>query len=307
MSWNGVIWYGGTTPVFKVLLRTGSQTVGPNPFQWFVGGDRPVPFGPLPQPSSQPYCNPTGIAATGPGLNDWVVVYTNRFTQLAAQVGGTAIAFSNHLGLFTEIDLNLQNENPFGGAVVPQSSNSYGTMTGFDFSGDFDANSNTISRTILWAKSNGTVGGITRLEPPTLIRHRFPGLLLDQTPQVTANPALTHAVVLENTAQTLYFENLSSVALSPTIPSLVPYTGQIILTNNLILHHISTSETDLLILAASEGGTINVTARRWRLSTDGTWTALSDASIPFDGGDGGYVVQFFLSGSVLGRAIGLSY
>ena len=302
MGLGSFIWYEGTTPVFKVLLRTGSQSVGPNPFRWFVGGDRPVPFGPLPEPSSQPYCNPTGIAATGPGINDWVVVYTNTFTDAPPQVGGTAIAFSNHLGLFTEIDLNLQDESPFGGFVVPRQSNSYGTMTGFDFSG------NLINRTILWAKSDGTVGGRTTVASNSSIRYRFPGLLLDQTPQVTATPSLTHAVVLEDTAQTLYFENLSSVALSPTIPSLVPYTGQIILTNNLILHHISTSETDLMILAASEGGTINVTVRRWKLSTDGTWSALSDASIPFDGGDGGYLVQFFESGRLpLSRAIGLSY
>lgn len=286
MGLGSFIWYGGSAGVFKALLRTGSNfdPASPNRIQFFVGGDRPVPFGPLPIPSTGPRCYPVAITAIGPGLNDWVVAYATLGLNFA-NTGGTNIAFANHLGLFREIELALP---PSDGNFLSVSTLSLGVImshrSGFTFE--------PTVRTERWITSSSGVGGSAAVSGNDGLAYRLPGLLVPTlTNSVTPDHTLSYAFSLQADSQSLYFADLSSVNLTPSIPDLTINTGAITLTDDLRLLHISSTFNNDLFLTARDGGNLAVSARQWQLYTDGTWQALSNISGTFQGGAGGYLLQ----------------
>ena len=298
MSWKGVIWYGGGGGVFKALLFN-------NEFDYFVGGDRPVPFGPLPIPATVLPCLPQAITATGPGLNDWVVSYATAGIWPAVTTGGATangpdtanIAFANHLGLFREIELALP---PSPGNFHAVGAKSLGVImshrSGFTFQPTL--------QTERWITSDGSVGGITTINASSKLFYRLPGLLILNNSQagsdnVTPDHTLSYAFSLQPDSQSLYFADLSFVNITPPIPDLTIGTGVFALTDDLRLLHLSSTFNNDLIITARDGGDLAVSIRQWQLYPDGTWQALSNITNTFQGGDGGYGLQFFAPGQRL--------
>ena len=100
---------GAVAEGFKALLRTGDF---PN-YQFWVGGDRAVPFGPLPVVSTgNPEIWPRTIMAVGPGLDDWVVCYHNS-GGINNNNNGINVAFANATGIiFTRTVPSLAQPDP---------------------------------------------------------------------------------------------------------------------------------------------------------------------------------------------------
>ena len=289
MGLGSFIWYGGSAGVFKALLLN-------NEFDWFVGGDRPVPFGPLPIPATGPLCRPRGITATGPGLNDWVVSYATLGNN-TANTGGTNIAFANHLGIFEEIELAFP---PSGDNFFSVTAKSLGVImslrSGFTFQPTL--------QTERWITSDGSVGGITTINAFSSLYYRLPGLLIlnsssSGSDNVTPDHTLSYAFSLQPDSQSLYFADLSFVNITPPIPDLTIGTGVFALTDDLKLLHLSSTFNEDLIITARDGGNLAVSIRQWQLYPDGTWQALSNITNTFQGGAGGYLLQFFSTGQRL--------
>jgi hypothetical protein len=267
-----------------------------NEFDWFVGGDRPVPFGPLPFPATSSVCSPQAITATGPGLNDWVVAYATTGIN-NANTGGTNIAFANHLGIFEEIELEFPPSNGnFFSVTVKSLGVIMSHRSGFTFQPTL--------RTERWITSDGSVGGSTTINAFSQLFYRLPGLLiLNDSPggsdNVTPDHTLSYAFSLQTDSQSLYFADLSFVNITPPIPDLTIGTGVFALTDDLKLLHLSSTFNNDLIITARNGGNLAVSIRQWQLYPDGTWQALSNITNTFQGGAGGYGLQFFAPGQRL--------
>jgi hypothetical protein len=291
MGLGSFIWYGGGSGVFKALLIN-------DEFDYFVGGDRPVPFGPLPFPATGPGCSPQAITATGPGLNDWVVAYALARTS-TENTEGTNIAFANHLGIFEEIELAFPPPN---GNFFRITAKALGVImslrSGFT--------SQPTLQTERWITSDGSVGGSTTIDAKSRLYYRLPGLLIlnnstEGSDNVTPDHTLSYAFSLQTDSQSLYFADLSFVNITPPIPDLTIGTGAGVfaLTDDLKLLHLSSTFNNDLIITARNGGNLAVSIRQWQLYPDGTWQALSNITNTFQGGAGGYGLQFFGTGQRL--------
>jgi hypothetical protein len=92
-------WIQGSPPSLRIkaLLRTGTNLSN---YQYWVGGDRPTPFGPLPTvTTTAEEVIPRSIVSTGPGINDWVVCYHGGNFPSNESQDGINLAFADSTGI----------------------------------------------------------------------------------------------------------------------------------------------------------------------------------------------------------------
>ena len=265
------VWYGGGESVrIKSLLRSGDF----GSFQFWVGGDRTVPFGPLPVlATSNNEIFPSSIMATGPGLNDWVVCYQPSLI-FEATIGGANLAFAGHTGIIATRQimppsgdtpgLQIGSKGLFASHFVTTGlggeSRQGWTTTGAQESAEEIVPFSQINNFVLPNAFVSPWGGVR------------PSRLSDLT---AIDPTLSHALHWYPTSgDQILWIGTTPVPLTSNISAYQSFSPALV---NLVLHQsqdatLSPSET---FEEATE--TLSVPFDRWQLFEDGTWNALPSA------------------------------
>lgn len=255
--------------VFKSLLQTGTEGTG---FQYWVGGDRAVPFGPLPTPTtSNTQLRPATIQATGPGLDDWVVCYSVINTG-AGFNGGPNLAFADATGVIGTREI-FPPAGPLPFLVVTSKGNFASYRVGTDDEDDVvqgwstptDQETETIPVDFL---------SISNFILPDVFISLYgtaQGISLSDFSAI--DPTLSHAINQRTTAPILYSATAAPVTLSPAIPGLSPTANRTALVS-LVLHQADGEQLSAAFLENELGGTTTVDVSRWQIAEDGTWAAL---------------------------------
>lgn len=264
-GWSGLVRFGAGADgvAFKSLLRTGF--VGN--FQYWVGGDRAAPFGPLPTlTTSNEFVEPRTIMATGPGLDDWVVCYHSVVSQ-GQNLGGPNLAFANSTGIIkTRVITFPAGPNPF--LVVTSKGNFASYRVGTDDQDDIEQGWSS-----LLANESGRVGvefgSISNFVLPDAFVSLYGVSQQENLSTFTAiDPTLSHALHRRNSGSDprLYIGSSSSVVLSPSFTPFQP--SRFFALINLVLHQSGTFTEDEI------GGAFPVAVDRWQIAEDGTWATM---------------------------------
>ena len=273
------VWYGGGKGEIKALLRS-----GPFPYEFWVGGDRAVPFGPLPVLSTTAVdVFPRSIVSTGPGPDDWVVCYAN-----SGGVGnndGVNVAFATVDGIVKTREIPQQSPSGF---MVTHSAGNFATHR-TDRLGN---PSSGTGRIYYWntpdAQESAPITG-QAIEGQTIgfaLPDVFGGLLsansLTNLWQVVIHdPDFSYAFhQRDNGTQQLFSAGGGAVEITPSIP---------LTSSDLQSTHFSLSGLILYrhlpVLFGTgnqpDDGTININTDRWQLYPDGTWEALDPISLGY--------------------------
>lgn len=259
----------------RALLRTGS----PGSYQYWVGGDRPEPFGPLP---AVPGLTPQTIMATGPELDDWVVCYANDSVS-------DQVAFVDALGVIkTRTVPQLVNPSAF---MLTTSKGNFASHA--LWYNDIPLNDRRFRWTSSAAEDTGSIASpgaelfanfvLPDVFDPTFnIQSTRLGLGL------SLDPSFSHAFRSTNTTpktQRLYFANGSSVALSTPIDA-VNLFFQASALIDLVLHTFAVPGLSNSQVLQESTASISGAMNRWQLYPDGTWEALSASPVAYQSNAG---------------------
>ena len=273
------VWYGGESILpIKALLRTGTDD---SDYQYWVGGDRPVPFGPLPVFNTAiPGSVPQTIMSTGPGLDDWVVCYHNNG---GLNNTGPNIAFANAMGIFRTRDIPMENGS--NESVVGHGSKGImchhpvrpddGQITGYRWT-SVDSQETEVAP---------TAGGLFQAFPtfvlPNVLFIPFNFSTGRLGVGVAIDPTLSHA--LHSTAgssqtKTLISANGNTVQLSPELNTPGGFTLRLsALVNRNLLFTPTFNQTG----AELTSNVVDLSINRWQINLDGTWAALPDVAAAY--------------------------
>ena len=279
---KGVRYSGQREGQIKALLRSGPF----GSYQFWVGGDRAEPFGPLPVVSTTAVeLFPRTIISTGPGPDDWVVCYAN--SGGVGNNNGINVAFATVAGIVKTRSIPQQSPNGF---MVTHSAGNFATH----FTDATGNSGNGTGRVYYWntpdAQEVAPITGVA--ESGATVGFALPGIfagLLAASSLTNLWQTIVHETDfsyafryrLETPSnQRLYASDGSSVAISPAINFgfFGPNARHFSLKDLILYRHLAVQFGDT---GQPANGTISVATDRWQLYPDGTWEALDPITLGY--------------------------